>query len=41
MAEIKCVAILGAGALGSYFVGRFFDTPDLSTVLIAKGSRLE
>jgi len=41
MTEIKRVAILGAGALGSYFAGRFFDTPEFSTVLIAKGARLE
>ena len=41
MKEIKRVAILGAGALGSYFAGRFFDTPEFSTVLIAKESRLE
>jgi 2-dehydropantoate 2-reductase len=41
MTEIKRVAILGAGALGSYFAGRFFDTPEFSTVLIAKGSRLD
>jgi len=41
MREIQRVAILGAGAIGSYFASRFFDTPDFSTVLIAKGPRLE
>ena len=41
MREIKRVAILGAGALGSFFAGRFYDSPDFSTFLIAKGSRLE
>ena len=41
MKEIKRVAILGAGALGSFFAGRFYDSPDFSTSLIAKGSRLE
>ena len=41
MREIKRVAVLGSGALGSYFAGSFYDTPDLSTFLIAKGSRLE
>jgi len=41
MQEIKNVAIIGAGAMGSYFAGRFFDTPYFSTVLIAKGQRLD
>ncbi|MDK2981367.1 MAG: 2-dehydropantoate 2-reductase [Chloroflexota bacterium] len=41
MKEIKRVAILGAGALGSYFAAQFFDTPEFSTFLIAKGSRRE
>jgi 2-dehydropantoate 2-reductase len=41
MREIKRVAILGAGALGSFFAGRFYDSPDFSTFLVAKGSRLE
>ena len=41
MQEIQKVAILGAGAMGSYFAGRFFDTAGFSTVLIAKGHRLD
>ena len=41
MKEIRRVAVLGAGALGSFFVDRFFNNPDFSTFLIAKGSRLE
>jgi 2-dehydropantoate 2-reductase len=41
MEEIKKVAILGAGAMGAYFAGRFFDTVGFSTVLIAKGTRLD
>lgn len=41
MREIKRVAVLGAGALGSYFAAQFFDTPEFSTFIIAKGSRRE
>lgn len=41
MEEIKKVAILGAGAMGAYFASRFFDTAGFSTVLIAKGNRLD
>jgi len=41
MSEIQRVAILGAGAIGAYFASSFYDTPDFSTVLIAKGPRLE
>lgn len=41
MPKIKRVAILGAGAMGAYFAGRFFDAPGFSTVLIARGDRLE
>ena len=41
MQKIQKVAILGAGAMGSYFASRFFDTPGFSTVLIATGQRLE
>jgi 2-dehydropantoate 2-reductase len=40
MKEIQRVAVLGAGALGSFFAGRFYDAPEFSTFLIAKGSRL-
>jgi len=39
--KIQKVAILGAGAMGSYFAGRFSDTAGFSTVLIAKGQRLD
>ena len=41
MQEIQKVAILGAGAMGAYFASRFFDTAGFSTVLIAKGNRLD
>ena len=41
MQEIKKVAIIGAGAMGAYFAAQFFDAPGLSTVLIAKGERLQ
>jgi 2-dehydropantoate 2-reductase len=41
MQEIRNVAILGAGAMGAYFASTFFDTADFSTVLIARGSRLD
>ena len=41
MRDIQRVAILGAGAIGSYFASSFYDTPGFSTVLIAKGTRLE
>ncbi len=41
MQEIQKVAILGAGAMGAYFASRFFDTAGFSTVLLAKGHRLD
>ena len=41
MQDIKKVAILGTGAMGAYFASRFFDTPGFSTILIARGERLE
>ncbi len=41
MQKIRNVAILGAGAMGAYFASTFFDTADFSTVLIARGSRLD
>lgn len=41
MQEVQKVAILGAGAMGAYFASRFFDTANFSTVLIAKGNRLD
>ncbi len=41
MERIQNVGILGAGAMGAYFAERFFDTPDFSTVLIARGERLD
>jgi 2-dehydropantoate 2-reductase len=41
MREIQKVAILGAGAMGAYFASRFFDTAGFSTVLVAKGHRLD
>ncbi len=41
MQKIRKVAILGAGAMGAYFAGRFFDAEGFSTVLIAKEDRFE
>lgn len=41
MQKIQKVAILGAGAMGAYFASSFFDTAGFSTVLIAKGHRLD
>jgi 2-dehydropantoate 2-reductase len=41
MREIKNVAILGAGAMGAYFASRFFEKPEFSTFLIARGERRE
>jgi 2-dehydropantoate 2-reductase len=41
MQQIRRVAILGAGAMGASFASRFFDSADLSTVLIARGDRQE
>jgi 2-dehydropantoate 2-reductase len=41
MKEIQKVAILGAGAMGAYFVTRFFDSPSFTTMLLASGSRNE
>lgn len=41
MQKIKKVAVIGAGAMGAYFAGRFFDTDSFSTVLIAREDRLE
>lgn len=41
MQEIQKIAILGAGAMGAYFATSFFDTTGFSTVLIAKGNRLD
>jgi len=39
--EIKTVAILGAGAIGSYFIYGFSAVPDIDFCLIAKGKRRE
>jgi 2-dehydropantoate 2-reductase len=41
MKEIKRVAILGAGAMGSFFASRFFENKEFSTFLIARGERGE
>ncbi|MCG6971723.1 MAG: ketopantoate reductase family protein [Desulfobacterales bacterium] len=41
MQKIRNVAVLGAGAMGAYFAGRFFDAEGFSTVLIAKEDRLD
>jgi 2-dehydropantoate 2-reductase len=39
MKEIKRVAILGAGAMGSFFASRFFGNREFSTSLVARGER--
>ena len=39
--KIETVAILGAGAIGSYFIYGFSATPDIDFCLIAKGERKE
>jgi len=39
MIEIKKVAILGAGAMGSFFASRFFESGEFSTSLVARGER--
>ena len=41
MKPIERVALLGAGALGSYFATKFFDTAGLTTVLVARGERYD
>jgi 2-dehydropantoate 2-reductase len=41
MPEIKHVVILGAGAMGAFFAARFSDTPQFSTVLVARGERYD
>jgi 2-dehydropantoate 2-reductase len=41
MREIKRIAILGAGAIGSSFASMFSDAPGFVPLLIAKGDRLE
>jgi len=41
MDEIQKIAVLGAGAMGAFFAGRFFDTPGFSTALIARGKRFD
>ena len=39
--EIKTVAILGAGAIGAYFIYGFSAAPDIDFCLVAKGERRE
>ena len=39
MQHIKNIAILGAGAMGSFFASRFSDVPEFSTSLVAGGER--
>ncbi len=41
MQPIKSVVVLGAGAMGAYFAGRFFDTEGFSTRFLARRPRLE
>lgn len=41
MQKIRNVAILGAGAMGAFFAAKFFDAPDFSTSLVARGERAE
>lgn len=39
--EIKTVAILGAGAMGSFYASRFFDAPALFPIFVARDARYE
>ncbi len=39
MDAVEHVAILGAGALGAYFAKSFFDAPEVSVALVARGER--
>jgi 2-dehydropantoate 2-reductase len=39
--EIKNIAILGAGAMGASYASMFFDSPEFSTVLVARGPRYD
>ncbi|MCP4536382.1 MAG: 2-dehydropantoate 2-reductase [Chloroflexi bacterium] len=41
MQEITQVAILGAGAMGAYFATQFFNTPEFSTAIVARGERYD
>jgi 2-dehydropantoate 2-reductase len=41
MDDITKIAILGAGAIGSFFAARFSEVPGFSTVLVAGGERHE
>ena len=41
MPEIKNVAILGAGAMGAHYAACFFEAPEFSTALIARGERFD
>jgi len=41
MMEIEKVAILGAGAMGAYFAGRFYEAGDFSVSLVAGGERYD
>ena len=41
MQKIKNVAVLGAGAMGAYFITRFIETPGITTQVIARGEHYE
>lgn len=41
MKEIKKVAVLGAGAMGSVYASKFFDASEFMTVLVARDSRYD
>ena len=41
MQQIEKVAVLGAGAMGAFFAGRFFDADGFSTLFLARDRRLE
>ena len=41
MKAIKTVAILGAGAMGSFYASRFFDAPGFSPTFVARNARCE
>jgi 2-dehydropantoate 2-reductase len=41
MSDINRVTVLGAGAMGAYFIARFLDTPGIATSVVARGERGE
>ena len=41
MSRVRSVAILGAGAIGAYYVERFSGVDEISTMVVARGERYE